>query len=166
MRRSRSRILLPVCWLVASSFCTVAIAADFVTMSGEELYATFCSSCHGAQGRGDGPVAKTLPQEVPDLTLFARRHGGDFPRDLAERIIDGRYVLAAHGTRTMPIWGEDLTRAAIGDPDAERATRVVTGRLADYLWLLQRPTAAAGAPVTRSTTDPGDIAPETPREPK
>jgi hypothetical protein len=93
-----------------------------------------------------------LPREVPDLSLIASRHGGVFPRDLVERIIDGRHVIAAHGARTMPIWGEELSRAAIGDPNAERATRIVTGRLADYLWLLQRPAVSAGAPVTSSDT--------------
>jgi mono/diheme cytochrome c family protein len=139
-------------------------AVDYVTLSGQELYAKFCASCHGPLGRGDGPVAKTLPREVPDLTLFARRHGGEFPRDLAERIVDGRYMLAAHGTRTMPVWGEDLTHAAIGDPNAERATRIVTGRLADYLWLLQRPTAAVDAPVTSSKTEPADAATKPRRE--
>ena len=40
----------------------------------------------------------------------------------------------------MPVWGEDLSRAQLGDPNAERGTRVVITRLADYLWQLQQPT--------------------------
>lgn len=119
---------------------TQAVAAEYVEMSGKELYGKFCASCHGVEGRGDGPVASHLNVEVPDLTLFARRHGGKFPRDLVDRIIDGRHIIGAHGTRTMPVWGEDFSRAELGDPNAERATRIVIGRLADYLWLLQRPT--------------------------
>ena len=39
----------------------------------------------------------------------------------------------------MPIWGEDLSRNEIGSPDAERVTETVIVRLADDLWLLQRP---------------------------
>ena len=116
-------------------------AAEYVSMSGKDLYLKFCASCHGAEGRGDGPVASQLKVEVPDLTLIARRHGGTFPRDLVDRIIDGRHVLAAHGSRTMPVWGEDFSRAELGDPNAERATRIITGRLADYVWQLQRPAA-------------------------
>jgi hypothetical protein len=92
-------------------------------------------------GRGDGPVASSFKVEVPDLTLIARRAQGSYPRDRIERIIDGRFVVGAHGSRTMPVWGEDLSRLEIGNPDAERATRVIIGRLADYVWLLQKPSA-------------------------
>ncbi|HEY8540717.1 MAG TPA: cytochrome c [Steroidobacteraceae bacterium] len=120
---------------------TSSLAADNVTRSGKELYERYCASCHGLTGQGDGPVAKALNVEVPDLTLFARRHNNYFDRDLVERIIDGRHVIGAHGTRTMPVWGEDFSRADVGNPDAERATRIVIVRLADYLWQLQRPAA-------------------------
>jgi mono/diheme cytochrome c family protein len=108
-------------------------------MSGAELYARFCASCHGASGRGDGPVADSFKIEVPDLTLIARRAKGLYPRDRIEKIIDGRYVIAAHGSRTMPVWGEDFSRLEIGNPDAELGTRVIIQRLADYVWLLQQP---------------------------
>lgn len=115
-----------------------AHSADYVAMSGKELYGRFCASCHGESGRGDGRVAASLKTEVPDLTLIARRAKGSYPRDRIVRIIDGRHVIGAHGTRTMPIWGEDLSRLELGNPDAERATRIVIVRLADYVWLLQK----------------------------
>lgn len=153
MTRSRCTGILFALTAFAGMSAMPARATDYVALSGKQLYETWCVSCHGAAGRGDGPVAKSLTREVPDLSLIARRHGGAFPRDLVERIIDGRHILAAHGTRTMPVWGEDLSRASIGDPNAERATRIVTGRLADYLWLLQRPAVSADAPVT--STDRG-----------
>ncbi len=77
--------------------------------------------------------------EVPDLTLLARRHSGTFPADLVERIIDGRHIIAAHGTRTMPIWGEEFGRMSIGEPDAEEVTRTAITQLVEYLQQLQRP---------------------------
>lgn len=135
------RSLIALCFL----FCSNALAADYVGMSGQELYMRFCASCHGTDGRGDGPVASELKVEVPDLTSIARRRGGTFPRELIDRIIDGRHVIAAHGTRTMPVWGEDFSRSGIGDPDAERAARIIMGRLVDYLSQLQRPTQPSGA---------------------
>lgn len=124
--------------LIASS--SMAHASDYVAMSGKDLYVRFCASCHGVTGRGDGPVAGSLKVEVPDLTLLARRAKGLYPRDRIEKIIDGRYIVAAHGSRTMPVWGEDFSRQEIGNPDAERGTRLIIQRLADYVWLLQKPT--------------------------
>lgn len=116
-----------------------AQAADYVAMSGKDLYVRFCASCHGTSGQGDGPVAASFKVEVPDLTLLARRAGGAYPWERVARIIDGRHILGAHGTRTMPVWGEDFSRLELGNPEAERGTRLIIGRLADYVRLLQRP---------------------------
>jgi len=127
--------------LGALTLATQSQAADYVSMSGKDLYKRFCASCHGVDGAGDGPVSSMLNVEVPDLRLLARRAGGTFPRDRVVRIIDGRHVIAAHGTRTMPVWGEDLSKLEPGDPNAEQATQIVILRLADYLWSLQRPPA-------------------------
>jgi len=110
-------------------------------MSGQDLYRRFCASCHGIEGRGDGPVAASLRVEVPDLTLTARRAHSSDARDRIVRVIDGRSVIGAHGTRLMPIWGEDLARLEIGNPDAERSAQIIIGRLADYVSSLQRPTS-------------------------
>jgi hypothetical protein len=84
-------------------------------------------------------VAGSLKVEVPDLTLIARRAKGFYPRASIEKIIDGRHIIGAHGTRTMPVWGEDFSRLEIGNPEAERSTRIIILRLADYVWLLQKP---------------------------
>jgi mono/diheme cytochrome c family protein len=131
----RAFAILTVCCI---TWAQPAWTADYAAMSGEDLYRRFCSSCHGVEGRGDGPVASTLRVEVPDLTLIARRGNGADPHDRIVRIIDGRYIIGAHGTRTMPIWGEDLSRLELGNPDAERSTQTIIGRLADYVTSLQR----------------------------
>jgi mono/diheme cytochrome c family protein len=144
------RILNIWLYVLLAGFVGSVHAADYVSRSGEDLYKQFCAACHGVEGRGNGPVSKSLNVEVPDLTLIARRNGGTFPRDRIEKIIDGRYMLAVHGTRTMPLWGDTFTRSELGNPDAEKATRILTGRLADYLWLLQRPDSDA---VSRATTE-------------
>jgi len=133
--RSRKVMALATLLLSVGS----AQAADYVAMSGKELFVRFCASCHGASGSGDGPVATSFKVEVPDLTLIARRAGGKYPRERIARVIDGRHIVGAHGTRTMPVWGEDFSSLEIGNPDAERATNLIIGRLADYVWLLQRP---------------------------
>lgn len=125
--------------LVALICVQPAWSADYAAMPGEQLYRRLCASCHGLEGRGDGPVASTLRVEIPDLTRTVRRSPALDPRERIARIIDGRYIIAAHGTRIMPVWGDDLTRLEIGNPDAERSTEVIIGRLADYVAGLQRP---------------------------
>jgi mono/diheme cytochrome c family protein len=132
----RSLLMLAALALYGST----AWSADYVAMSGKDLYQRFCASCHGAEGRGDGPVAASFKIEVPDLTLIAHRAGTAYPRERVARIIDGRYIIGAHGSRTMPVWGEDLGRLEIGNPEAERATRIIIDKLADYVGQLQKQT--------------------------
>jgi hypothetical protein len=80
------------------------------------------------------------PQQLAAMgvVLVARRAGGMYPRDTVLRIIDGRHIVGAHGSRTMPVWGEDLSRIEIGSPDQEKAARLVMERLADYVGTLQK----------------------------
>jgi hypothetical protein len=83
-----------------------------------------------------------LRVEVPDLTRTARSARTEAEaRERIVRIIDGRHVIGAHGTRVMPVWGEDLTRLESGNPDAERSTQVIIERLAGYVRGMQRPTS-------------------------
>jgi mono/diheme cytochrome c family protein len=133
--RYRSWLLIAACFVGAGP----VHAADYLTMSGKQLYWRFCAACHGEQGKGDGPVATMFTAGVSDLTQVARRKGDSFTREYLVQIIDGRSAIGAHGSRTMPVWGEDFRRAYDGHPDAERATRVVIERLADYIWSLQQP---------------------------
>ena len=73
--------------------------------SGRELFRTYCASCHGFVGRGDGPAAAELRNRPVDLTQFAKRNAGVFNQALLQRVIDGRTV-KAHGTTEMPVWGD------------------------------------------------------------
>jgi mono/diheme cytochrome c family protein len=85
--------------------------------SGAYLYRTFCASCHGQAGRGDGVVADVLRQRPPDLTRISLRYGGSFPRAGIFAAIDGRRVVRGHGSTDMPIWG-DVLKVTEGNDDA------------------------------------------------
>jgi mono/diheme cytochrome c family protein len=106
--------------------------------SGAELFQRFCSACHGAEGKGDGPVARTLNVMVPNLTQLALRNGGEFPVQRVEEYIDGRSPVAAHGSRTMPVWGYEFWVEEGADRTAERNARELIDRLVEYLESIQQ----------------------------
>jgi len=79
-----------------------------VVESGRALFTTYCASCHGGSGRGNGPVAGELRHHPADLTQLAARNGGVFNSARVHRFIDGRTVITAHGTMEMPVWGDEF----------------------------------------------------------
>lgn len=74
-------------------------------LAGKKEYEIACQSCHGLDGKGDGPEAKRLSLMPSDLTRIAIVRNGQFPEREIYDLIDGRGVIPAHGKREMPIWG-------------------------------------------------------------
>lgn len=73
---------------------------------GKDLFMIRCASCHGEDGKGNGPAAVALKTPPSDLTQISKKHGGTFPRAEVMQYIDGERPVPAHGPRRMPIWGE------------------------------------------------------------
>lgn len=110
------------------------------TLSSVDLYQRLCSSCHGVDARGDGPVAPLIKTGVPDLTLLAHRDGGEFPTEDVRRAIDGRWDRYAHGARDMPVWGWQLYDMSAANDQRERAeVDSMIDRLVTYLQSIQKP---------------------------
>ncbi len=82
---------------------------------GKQEFELNCTICHGLQGRGDGPYAKMLTTQVPDLATVSQRNGGTFPFQRIYDIIDGTAMISAHGTKQMPIWGQAYTPQGRGE---------------------------------------------------
>ncbi len=131
--------------LLASALCLPALAQQASEL-GKYEYFSRCAPCHGASGKGDGPMRKQLVAAPSDLTTYAKRNGGAFPTQLAWQVIDGRPTeIGAHGTRDMPIWGQDFRREAFrppdrtkpGDPSPEWYVAGRIGALIDYLASIQ-----------------------------
>ncbi len=74
--------------------------------SGAEMYRTYCAVCHGIEGKGNGPAAPALKQELPDLTVLSKKNGGEFPSFRVSNIIQGDANITAHGSKEMPMWGD------------------------------------------------------------
>lgn len=106
-------------------------------LSGAELFQRFCASCHGESGRGDGPVAGTLVSAVPDLTRIRERYDDSFPTDDLRAIVDGRNLITAHGTRSMPVWGYEFWWEEGADSEAEAVTRDLIEKLLAYIRSIQ-----------------------------
>jgi mono/diheme cytochrome c family protein len=94
-------------------------------MSGAQLFRTHCASCHGMNARGAGPVSAQLRTAVPDLTTFSARNGGMFPAERVRQMIEGRGP-AAHGDRSMPVWGDVFRRQGSDGDAAMRIESIVT----------------------------------------
>jgi mono/diheme cytochrome c family protein len=59
---------------------------------GQQLYQTNCLMCHGADGKGTGPLAKSLPHAPADLTHHFHRAPGDGDAYLFWRVSEGGQV--------------------------------------------------------------------------
>ncbi|HEX6998662.1 MAG TPA: cytochrome c [Gammaproteobacteria bacterium] len=134
--RRAVRVAPVAAWLLSGG--AAAQTFTLADLSGAELFERFCAACHGPEGRGDGPVAPTLNVLVPDLTQIAARRGGRFPAFEIRETIDGRGLVAAHGTRTMPVWGYEFWVEQGGDVVAEREARSIVDRLVEYLESIQQ----------------------------
>jgi mono/diheme cytochrome c family protein len=96
------RVLLVVA-LVGCSGCSwiggPAVSAEQQIAEGRALYeANGCATCHGAEGRGDGPVTRTLhssPRDFRDPAAFVNGYN-------AEQIARTLQTGLVEGDQTMP----------------------------------------------------------------
>ncbi len=99
-------------------------ATDESIAMGRQLFGNNCTQCHGVLGRGDGPLADTLPVPPADFRQHVPFH--------SEKFFFG--VIGNGLGDIMPAFGEQLTeeerwhlinflQAEFGEPDAELPTR-------------------------------------------
>jgi len=81
-----------------------------VDSTGATLYARYCTGCHGAQGRGDGPNAASLP--VPPARHASRDAMSARPDDALYDTIAGGGAIMNRSPR-MPAYGTTLSPAQI-----------------------------------------------------
>jgi hypothetical protein len=108
------------------------------SLVGSDLYRSYCASCHGADGKGRGPVANVLKVPPADLTTLASRHGGKYPAALVQDTLYGARVpnpSVAHGTSEMPLWGAIFRQL----DSKESVAKVRVENLVKYLESIQIP---------------------------
>jgi mono/diheme cytochrome c family protein len=104
-------------------------------VGGSSVFKTYCASCHGESGRGNGAVAVFLRRRPADLTQIAIRNKGTFPSDRVFAMIDGRQVVKVHGDSQMPVWGDAFAKSATASD--ERAIKEKIDALVQYLESIQ-----------------------------
>ncbi|WP_333713561.1 c-type cytochrome [Yoonia sp.] len=108
-------------------------------IDGRTAYLENCASCHGADGKGDGPLARGLAVAPPDLTTIAARNGGVFPTDQVMSTIDG-LDRGTHFSAAMPEFGAgDMGETVIVEQDGlGTPVPMQLLLLADYLQSIQQ----------------------------
>lgn len=105
-----------------------------VITAGKNVYDHNCAVCHGLKAKGNGGAVSLLTVKPADLTQIAKKNGGEFPFWKVYGIIDGRQEIQAHGTRDMPIWGQEFRMQAGSSTMAEAEVR---GRILELVYYLQ-----------------------------
>lgn len=127
---------------IAGGALVVAACAMPPVEVGRSTYEQYCLQCHGAKGDGTGPMAASLPKDVPDLTMITAQNGGTFPEAEVMSTIDGYFREGNHAS-LMPAFGELLVDGEMilydsGD-GIETPTPAILVDLVFYLETLQKP---------------------------
>jgi mono/diheme cytochrome c family protein len=95
--------------IIACTFVS-ARAADMA--AAKQNYETYCASCHGSSGKGDGPAAATLathPAQFSDCAMMA-----EMSHDSMFNVIKNGSA-AAGLSKDMPAWGAGFDDDEIHD---------------------------------------------------
>jgi cbb3-type cytochrome c oxidase subunit III len=120
-----------------AAICAVGTASVIVAAQGSTTYSSgndyqsFCASCHGSAGKGDGVLANSLRKHPSDLTELAIKNEGVYPIDAVVKMIDG-----GHESADMPAWKEVFAKSQESS-GAEAAKARMQG-LAKYLETMQK----------------------------
>ncbi|MBI3770138.1 MAG: c-type cytochrome [Deltaproteobacteria bacterium] len=108
---------------------TTGIRPDTSVARGSMLYASYCAGCHGADGRGDGPVARTLHVTPTDLRT-PRLFAGVSDAEITARVLHGEPLRTApHGSAFATERQVATIEEYVLALDGRRWERVRAGRL-------------------------------------
>jgi len=102
--------------------------------NGREMYMSYCSSCHGVAGKGNGPAAAALKTRPMDLTALSKNNGGKFPSTHVVSVLQFGAASSSHGSAEMPVWGPLFGKMNVSNPQ-EETFRI--GNLNRYLETIQ-----------------------------
>lgn len=146
------------CALALSVLLSIILGAAVIARAddvaqGRGYYLRYCASCHGENADGRGPAAPSLKEQPPDLRRLSERYGTPLPATRLARFIDGRAMVSAHGSRTMPVWGRRFQEiwSAQHSNQANMENRIA--QIVQYLDSIQLAGHPAGPPPATNSTE-------------
>ncbi len=94
--------------LLASQLIPARAVAQDDVAKGKQVYQTYCLTCHGPTGDGQGPVGKTLKPPPRDFTKGDFKYGGS-DQDIFDVISNG--AASKGGSALMAPWGAVIPEA-------------------------------------------------------
>ena len=136
----RLLLFLPAAGVVAAMLCSGQPAENKIVVpvtktdpaNGKQMYVNYCASCHGLNGKGNGPVAPALKFQPTDLTVLSKNNDGKFPTAHVLSVL--QFGGPAHGTADMPVWGTVL---ASMDETSSQGRMLGVSNLRHYLETIQ-----------------------------
>ena len=129
----RIAALLRAAILTAATFGATNAVAD---ETGQSLYMDACSTCHGANAMGQGPLAEFMTVKVPSLRELTATNDGVFPMLKVIQIIDGRTGVRGHGSE-MPVWGRQFQAEMIDQAEIYGAEVYARGKVLSLAYYLE-----------------------------
>lgn len=130
--------------VVSVAICLSAGAAGAQEVAiGKDIFNQYCATCHGSDGKGQGPLTELMLEKPSDLTRLAadnQAEPGVFPMLRVIHVIDGRTGVRAHGG-SMPTYGDVFTAEVEEEMESYGAVLETRGRilsLAMYLESIQQ----------------------------
>jgi hypothetical protein len=81
--------------------------------SGKQMFKDYCATCHGMDGKGDGPAAELLEVKTSDLTTIAKRHHSKSTALFVSEFLRNK-TCQTNGKINLPVWGRYFRE---NDPD-------------------------------------------------
>jgi mono/diheme cytochrome c family protein len=109
-------------------------SARIPATDGKAMYASYCATCHGIDGKGNGLRSSSLKRTPSDLTLLSRKNGGAYPSARVVAVIGHGTSVSGHDKTGMPVWAPTLDTM---DQNNKLETPLRISNLSKYLETLQ-----------------------------
>jgi len=126
-------------WTVTLLLFAIGAANVRGDTTGKQDFDANCATCHGKDGKGQGPALYVIPGiKPPDLTKLTRNNGGLFPAEPVYQSIDGRAGIPAHSRIDMPFWGTTLQQQGKEfTPGSEAKVKARISNIVSYIKSIQ-----------------------------